>query len=125
MQIHYLHTKLRVSDLDRAIRFYETAFGYGLRSRRPGPEGSEIAFMVLPGEANEIQLCQYPGEEGVVVPERLMHLAYRVDDLEAVLAGALAAGGTLVSAPYTLPSGSRVAFLADPQGYAIELVQKP
>ena len=125
MQIHYLHTKLRVSDLDRAIRFYETAFGYEVRSRRPGPEGSEIAFMVLPGEAAEIQLCRYPGTEAVVVPDRLMHLAYRVDDLDAVLAGALSAGGTLVSEPYTLPSGSRVAFLADPQGYAIELVQKP
>lgn len=125
MRVHYLHTKLRVSDLDRAIRFYEAAFGYAVRSRRPGPEGSEIAFMGLPGETAEIQLCQYPGEDAVAVPERLMHLAYRVDDLEAVLAGALAAGATLVSEPYTLPSGSRVAFLADPQGYAIELVQKP
>lgn len=125
MTIHYLHTKLQVSDLDVAIRFYQIAFGYAVRSRRPGPHDSEIAFMVLPGEAAEIQLCQYPGSEDVVVPERLMHLAFRVDDLDAVLEGALRAGASLDAAPYTLPSGSRVAFLRDPQGYAIELVQKP
>jgi predicted enzyme related to lactoylglutathione lyase len=124
MAIHYLHTKLQVSDLDVAIRFYENAFGYALRSRRPGPQDSEIAFMRLPDEATEIQLCRYPDGEDVVVPERLMHLAFRVDDLEAVLAGALAAGASLESAPYTLPSGSHVAFIRDPQGYAIELIQK-
>ncbi len=124
MTIHYLHTKLQVSDLDVAIRFYENAFGYALRSRRPGPQDSEIAFMRLPDEATEIQLCRYP-EEDVVVPERLMHLAFRVDDLDAVLSGALAAGASLTSEPYTLPSGSRVAFIRDPQGYDIELIQKP
>ncbi len=125
MTIHYLHTKLQVSDLDVAIRFYEAAFGYTVRSRRPGPQDSEIAFMVLPGEANEIQLCRYPDEEEVVVPPRLMHLAYRVGDLDAVLPQALQAGAVLVSEPYVLPSGSRVAFIRDPQGYEIELIQKP
>lgn len=125
MTIHYLHTKLQVSNLDAAIRFYEAAFGYTVRSRRPGPHDSEIAFMALPGASAEIQLCRYPGDPAVVVPERLMHLAYRVADLDAVLAKALQAGASLVSEPYVLPSGSRVAFIRDPQGYEIELIQKP
>ncbi len=125
MNIQYLHTKLQVSDLEVAIRFYETAFGYSLRSRRPGPHGSAIAFLGIPGTPGEIQLCQYPDGEDVVVPERLMHLAYRVDDLDAVLAAAVAAGAAVDAEPYVLPSGSRVAFIRDPQGYAIELIQKP
>ena len=125
MTIRYLHTKLRVRDLDVAIAFYEAAFGYALRSRRPGPMESEIAFMRLPGEEGEIQLARYPGEEAFAVTERLLHLAFRVEDLDAVMASAIAAGATLKAAPYTLPSGSRVAFLQDPDGYDLELVQKP
>lgn len=125
MTIQYLHTKLRVSDLDAAIRFYETVFGYTIRSRRPGPEDSEIAFMVLPDQVAELQLCRYPVAEAFDVPERMVHLAYRVEDLNAVLASALAAGATLAKGPYTLPSGSIVAFIKDLNGYDLELVQKP
>lgn len=124
MSVSYLHTKLRVRDLDAAIRFYETAFGYRLRSRRPGPHESEIAFLAIPGEASELQLAKYPGGEAFTVPERMMHLAFKVTDLDAVLARAVEAGAVVTSAPYTLPSGSRVAFLHDGTGYDIELVQK-
>ncbi|MOA68099.1 Glyoxalase-like domain protein [compost metagenome] len=55
----------------------------------------------------------------------MLHLAFRVDDLDAVLARALTAGAKLTSAPYVLPSGSRVAFIKDLDGYDVELVQKP
>jgi lactoylglutathione lyase len=124
MTVHYVHTKLRVRDLDAGIRFYETAFGYQVRSRRPGPKESEIAFLVLPDETTELQLAHYPGDEAFEVPARLMHLAFRVEDLEAVLGRSLEAGATLAAAPYTLPSGSKVAFVHDPDGYEIELIQK-
>lgn len=124
MAIHYLHTKLRVRNLEAAMRFYEAAFGYGLRSRRPGPDDSEIAFLSLPGETTEIQLAQMPGDTPFEVPERMIHLAYRVDDLEAALSQAMEAGATLSRGPYTLPSGSKVAFLQDLDGYDLELVQK-
>ena len=124
MTVHYLHTKLRVRDLDAAIRFYEQAFGYALRSRRPGPEDSEIAFLRLPDETTELQLSLVPGGEAFEVPARMLHLAFRVEDLEAVLARAVAAGATVRSGPYTLPSGSIVAFVQDPDGYDVELVQK-
>ena len=125
MSIRYLHTMLRVRDLDAALRFYATAFGYALRARRPGPDDSEIAFLALPDDPGELQLMQAAGQAAFAVPERLMHLAYRVGDLDATLAGALAAGATLVKGPYGLPSGSRVAFVRDPDGYDLELVQKP
>lgn len=125
MPVQYLHTKLRVRDLEASVRFYEAAFGYTLRSRRPGPHGAEIAFLTLPGSPGEIQLAQYPDPASFEVPDRLMHLAYRVDSLDEALSRALQAGARLQAEPYQLPSGSRVAFATDPDGYALELIQKP
>lgn len=125
MRVTTQHTMIRVRDLAAAMRFYAEAFGYAVRSRRPGPHGSEIAFMRLPDEAVELQLAHFPGEPDFRVPARLMHLAFRVDDLDALVQGAVQAGATLVEPPYVLPSGSRVAFLTDPDGYPIELIQKP
>lgn len=125
MTVQYLHTKLRVRDLDRAIAFYGAVFGYTVRARREGPEGSEIAFMVLPGGDTELQLAHWPQGGEFEVSPRVMHLAYRVDDLAAIRAKAEAHGATTRTGPYTLPSGSIVAFLLDPDGYDLELVQKP
>jgi lactoylglutathione lyase len=53
-----------------------------------------------------------------------MHLAYRVDDMGATLPLVLAAGATLEKGPYSIPSGSIVAFVRDPDGYDLELVEK-
>ncbi len=125
MTVHYLHTKLRVADLDRAIAFYSEVFGYALRKRKPGPEGSLLAFLALPGEETELQLAHYPELPAFEVPPYLMHLALRVSDLEPLLERAVAAGAVVKSGPYELPSGSRVAFLRDLDGYELELIQKP
>jgi lactoylglutathione lyase len=123
--VQYLHTKLRVRDLDLAIAFYTAVFGYAVRARREGPEGSEIAFLVLPDGAAELQLAHWPQGGAYEVPARLLHLAFKVADLEAVRSSAEAQGATTRTGPYTLPSGSIVCFLLDPDGYDLELVQKP
>ncbi|MEB3223083.1 MAG: VOC family protein [Candidatus Sericytochromatia bacterium] len=125
MTVSTLHTMIRVRSLDAAQAFYEAAFGYATRARRPGPEGTEIAFLRLPDEAVELQLCEVLDEPPVSPQPRAMHLAYRVADLAAAITRAVDAGAVLARGPYTLPSGSQVAFLADPDGHAIELVQKP
>ena len=125
MSVNYLHTMIRVRDLDASIAFYQQAFGYQLRSRRPGPDDREIAFLQLPGETSELQLSCGTGHMDFSVREGIMHLAFRVDDMDATRAAAIAAGASPVKGPYELPSGSKVAFLADPDGFSIELVQKP
>lgn len=125
MSVHYLHTKLRVGDLDRAIAFYASAFGYELRKRKPGPDASELAFLSLPGEETELQLAYYPDQAAFEVPRYMMHLAFRVSDLASVVESSLTAGATLISGPYVLPSGSRVAFVRDRDGYELELIEKP
>jgi lactoylglutathione lyase len=122
MPVQYLHTKLRVRSLDASIPFYQAAFGYTLRSRRPGPGTSEIAFMTIEGQEAELQLAQDQGEFSFT--EGLVHLAFKVEHVEAAIEAVTRAGGTLVKGPYELPSGSRVAFLRDPDGYDLELVQK-
>ena len=125
MTIQYLHTKLRVRDLDAAIAFYTGAFGYTVRARREGPDTSEIAFLVLPGGDSELQLAHWPAGGDFEVSPRGVHLAFKVGDLDAVRARAEALGATLRTGPYTLPSGSVVAFMLDPDGYDLELVHKP
>lgn len=125
MTIQFLHTKLRVRDLDAAIAFYTGVFGYTVRARREGPEASEIAFLVLPGSDSELQLAHGPAGGDYAVPPRLVHLAFKVDDIDAVRLRAEALGASLRTGPYSLPSGSVVAFLLDPDGYDLELVQKP
>ncbi|HEY9898648.1 MAG TPA: VOC family protein [Pantanalinema sp.] len=124
MSTHYLHTKLRVHDLEAGIRFYQEAFGYELRKRKPGPEGSEIAFVSLPGDQTELQLAYYPDGDAFEVPALMLHIALKVSDVEAAVASAVKAGATLRSGPYALPSGSRVAFVRDLDGYDLELIQK-
>jgi lactoylglutathione lyase len=125
MTVQFLHTKLQVRDLERAIAFYQVAFGYELRKRKPGPHDSSLAFLALPGDEVELQLAEYPGVEAVEVPARLMHLAFRVSNLEGSLGRVQEAGGTIRTGPYALPSGSRVAFVGDRDGYELELIQKP
>lgn len=125
MSVHYLHTKIRVSDLERAIAFYQMAFGYTLRKRKPGPDSSLLAFLALPGEETELQLAFYPDQGAFEVPAYLMHLAFRVEQLQKVVESALEAGATLIRDAYTLPSGSKVAFIRDLDGYEIEVIEKP
>ncbi|MNY31832.1 Glyoxalase-like domain protein [compost metagenome] len=54
----------------------------------------------------------------------MLHLAFKVADIEAAVQALQAAGAARQSGPYALPSGSRVAFLQDLDGYDLELVQK-
>ena len=118
----YLHTKLRVHRLNRAIAFYERHFGYGLRKRKPGPGTSELAFLSQHDAANELQLAST--EEGPFeVPPLLMHLAFKVENLDRTLRGLVAEGIWPHSGPRTLESGSKVA-LIDLDGYELELIRK-
>jgi lactoylglutathione lyase len=119
-----LHTRMRVNDLARTVKFYEEALGLKVSRRHTSPRGAQLAFIATPNSDEEIEICQMPpGAPSVVVQPDLMHLAFEVDDLVAFAAAAAAKGYPLSDGP--TPSGSgMIAFIDAPEGYEVELIER-
>ena len=81
-----LHTRMRVNDLGRTIKFYQDALGLKLSRQHTSPRGAQLAFLQTPNSDEEIELCQLPNSPSVQVQPDLMHLAFEVDDLTAFAA---------------------------------------
>jgi lactoylglutathione lyase len=119
-----LHTRMRVNDLERTVKFYEEALGLKVGRRHTSPRGAQLAFLRTPNSDEEIELCQLPGSPPVEVQPDLMHLAFEVDDLAAFAAGLAKKGYKLSDGPTKTGSGSVIAFIDAPEGYEVELIQK-
>jgi lactoylglutathione lyase len=121
-----LHFGLRTVDLDRSLAFY-TAIGYAIVGSVPETELGHLTMLKLPGdEFVTIELVHHPAETLAKSGTRLSHFVIQVDSIDATLSQ-LAARGINAEAP-TSPNGSadfRTAWVADPDGNRIELVQWP
>ena len=121
-----LHTRYRVNDLERSVQFYQKALGLVVSRRHTSPRGAQLVFLATPNSAVEIELCQMPvGAIPVQVQSDLTHLAFEVDDLLAFAAELKARGYELSDGPTTTGSGSLIAFIDAPEGYEVELIQRP
>jgi lactoylglutathione lyase len=126
----FAHVSIRASDIDRSIRFYEKHFGMKLSSRRPIPQNkAEIAFLESEGTPFRLELTWYRDQKRFAQPEyedRLFdHLAFTVAGIDALVAKLKSEGVTVTDEPYTLgPGGSRIAFIEDPDGTLIEIIEK-
>jgi lactoylglutathione lyase len=120
-----LHVGLRVGDLERSLGFY-TSLGYDVVGTVPETELGSLTMLMLPGdEFVAIELVHDP-TGGWVEPGGLSHLVIQVEDLQATVAH-LGARGVFVEEPGS-PDGSAdfwTAWVSDPDGYRIELVQWP
>ena len=120
-----LHTRMRVNDIEKTVKFYEQALGLKATRRHTSPRGAQLVFLATPNSDEEIEICQMPpGAEPVKVQPDLMHLAFAVDDLEAFAAGLAKKGFALSDGPTKTGSGSVIAFIDAPEGYEVELIQK-
>ena len=120
-----LHTRMRLNDLERSVKFYEQALGLKVTRRHTSPRGAQLAFIATPNSEEEIELCQMPsGAEPVKVQPDLMHLAFEVEDLEKFAAELVKKGFALSDGPTKTGSGSVIAFIDAPEGYEIELIQR-
>ncbi|MFP5375510.1 MAG: VOC family protein [Acidimicrobiia bacterium] len=140
------HVGVTVADLDRAVRFWEALPGVASRDRRvlQGPQLAtmvgyagvriECAWLDLPGGV-ALELLRYLDRDdaaydpGTAHPGNV-HVCLRVDDMDAAHAHAVACGARPVSArPVDVAAGpragARLAYLRDPDGVTIELVQDP
>jgi lactoylglutathione lyase len=120
-----LHTRLRVNDLERTVKFYQAALDLTVARRSISPRGAQIVFLATPNSDEEIEICQMPpGAPPVQVQPDLMHLAFEVDSIEAFAAALAPKGLALSDGPTKTGSGSVIAFIDAPEGYEIELIQR-
>ena len=119
-----LHTRMRVNDIERTVKFYEQALGLTVSRRHTSPRGAQLVFLATPNSEEEIEICQLPNSPSVQVQPDLMHLAFEVDDLMAFAAALEKKGFKLSDGPTKSGSGSAIAFIDAPEGYEVELIQK-
>jgi lactoylglutathione lyase len=119
-----LHTRYRLNDLARSVRFYTEVLGLEEVRRHKSPRGSELVFLKAPGSEELIELCHFPSSGPVEVQADLTHLAFEVDDLEAFAKHLAAHGIQYSDGPHLKEDGSGFAFIDAPEGYEIELMQK-
>ena len=120
-----LHTRMRVSDMDETIAFYTNVLGLEVLDRKVSPRGSHLAFLRVPNSDELIELCSFPPSGPVKVQEDLVHLAFQVDNLDATMAALQQQGVRITDGPTTSSSGSRFIFIDAPDGYEVELIERP
>ena len=120
-----LHTRMRVSDMDRTIQFYTNVLGLEVLERKTSPRGSHLAFLKVPNSDELIELCSFPPSGPVKVQEDLVHLAFQVDNLDDTIAALNEKGVQITDGPTTSSSGSRFIFIDAPDGYEVELIERP
>jgi lactoylglutathione lyase len=118
----YLHTRFRVSDMDKSISFYHDVLGMEVIEQKTSPRGSKLVFLKFPDMDCELELCSFPDSGSVHVPEDLVHLAFEVDDLEVCIEKLNAAGVPITEGPLETSNGTKFIFTEDPDKYEIELM---
>jgi lactoylglutathione lyase len=118
----YLHTMVRVTDLDASLRFYRDALGLVELKRKDYPQGRyTLVFLAAPGdESAQIELTFNWDPETYTGGRNFGHLAYAVDDIYATCAR-LREHGVTVNRP---PRDGRMAFVRSPDQISIELLQR-
>ncbi len=118
-----LHTRYRVDDLERTLKFYREVLGLEEVRRHKSPRGSELVFLKTPGSEELIELCCYPASGPVRVQPDLTHLAFEVDSLEKFRAHLARLGLRYSDGPHLDADGGGIAFIDAPEGYEVELIQ--
>ena len=121
--MHVDHIALRVTDLDAERAFYEETLGLEYDDEF---EIGGVRNVMVSGEDGMGYQFQYdPDDESPVEPSGIDHVAVVVDDLDAALDAVEADGHPLLRGPIESDDLSlRVAFVEDPEGYAVELVER-
>jgi lactoylglutathione lyase len=123
-----LHTMLRVGDLDRSLAFYTEVLGMQQLRRQDYPDGRFTLAFVGYGPESEgavIELTHNWDTPAYELGNGFGHIALEVDDAYAACAAIKARGGKVVREAGPMKHGTTViAFVEDPDGYKIELIQK-
>ena len=118
----YLHTMVRVTDIDASLRFYRDALGLKELSRKDNQQGRfTLVFLAAPGdESAQVELTYNWDPEGYSGGRNFGHLAYEVDNVYATCQRLMDHGVT-INRP---PRDGWMAFVRSPDNISIELLQK-
>ena len=127
--MHYLHTALSVNSIAESQHFFEHIFEMRLKVANERPEIG-VKFVVLENERGQmIELFEH--KDPIPLEQDLMklneigykHIAFAVDNIEVVIEKAMALGAKVLWEPRVGVTVKRIAFIADPNGLPIELVE--
>jgi len=125
--MRFLHTMLRVGDLEVSLAFYTGVMGMRLLRRRESPEGRYTLAFVGYGEESDstvLELTHNWDTDRYELGSAYGHIAIGVEDIVATCDAIAAAGGRVVRPPGPVKHGTTViAFVEDPDGYRIELIE--
>jgi lactoylglutathione lyase len=127
MKSHLLHTMVRVRDLTRSIHFYTEILGMREYRRQDYPGGRfTLCFLGFEERGHQIELTHnWDQEQDYTVGDGYGHMAIGHPDIYALCEQIKQAGGEVVRDPGPMKHGTtHIAFVRDPDGYAIELIQK-
>jgi lactoylglutathione lyase len=126
----FLHTMLRVGNIERSVAFYTQLLGMKELRRRDVPDGKYTLVFLGYGEGNkegqgEIELTYNYGVEKYEIGTAFGHLAVGVPDVKAACDAVRAGGGKVTREAGPVKFGTTViAFVEDPDGYKIELIER-
>ena len=127
IKMRLLHTMLRVGNLERSIKFYSEILGMQLLRQKEYPDGKfTLAFLGYGDEKNHtaLELTYNWDTDSYDLGKGFGHLAIEVDDVYRAAEKIRAQGGTIIREPGPMNAGTTlIAFVADPDGYEIELLQ--
>ena len=126
MPIKFLHTRIRVSNMDKSIEFYENLGFKTTRRNDNSPAGNRLAFLELDGNQHFLELCYSP-EFIVKFPEDLMHTCVGVEDITDYCDHLEKKGIEIWPDEWRekfLEENSKMAFVTDPDGYEVEILER-
>jgi len=127
----FIHTSIRTSNMDKSIDFYTRLMGLKLLGRRAIPQNdAEIAFLQdAEGKGSKLELTFYRKQKSFIQVEyedrTFDHIAFEVKDMKKIISILRKEKATITDEPYRLgPTGSLIAFVEDPDGTLIELIER-
>jgi len=126
--MQYLHTMLRVGDLATSLRFYTEVLGLKLHRQKDYESGKfTLAFLGYPDETSEpfLELTHNWETSHYELGNAYGHMAFGVEDIYSTCHKIESRGGSVIRPPGPMKHGTSViAFIEDPDGYKVELIQR-
>lgn len=120
--IKFLHTRIRVSNLEASVDWYKKTCGFQVfKGPNTSPQGNKIVHLQIPGNDHMLELTYSPDFK-VEFPEDLMHTCIGVDDIKAYCQMLEDQGIAVWPGNWREKEGFRMAFITDPDGYEVEIL---